>query len=431
MSETKTRSASAEHGLRLGEAGLANTKSVRSSGVVTVTNRRWALISVWVCALFALVGARWAWTSAADERAVWLLVSSTCLAPLLWGFFTSERRTKRRVEVGCRTIAFVDDDGRTRGAAATRSASAYVSTEDALVSFELADGRRVFVRTGQDEAEAMLCASGVDALEIAARKPIGLGALGPALAATLVSLGGALLGVIVGSVAFVKFPTIASVVTLLAVVLFAAIGAVAGAVLGRSSSIVQGIDGVARLGKSAWFVPFADLRSVSIERSVLVVCTVRGDRHEVDMGRFDTRVDVLSPADRRDAALFAERVERAWMAFQRAPRTSVDLGALARNGRAIDVWLRDLDAMGEGRSGPFRGAAFDARALDEAMRAPHTERDVRVACAWLLCARDRGAREDVLALSERLAHPWTRDALRAIGQGAPREALVKRLSRPR
>jgi hypothetical protein len=305
-----------------------STKRVRSSGGVTVTNRRGALISVWVCALFALVGARWAWTSAPDERAVWLLVSSVFLAPMLWGFFTSERRTKRRVEVGCRTIAFVDDDGRTRGAAATRAASAYVSAEDALVSFELADGRRVFVRTGQDEAEALLCASGVDALETAASKPIGLGELGPALAAMLVSLGGALLGVIVGAAAFVKFPAIASLLTVFAVALFAAIGAVAGAVLGRGSSIVQGIDGVAREGKSAWFVPFSDLQSVAVKRSALVVSTVRGDRHEVE---------VLPGADHRDAALFAERIERAWAASQRAPRIAVELGPLARNGRAIDV----------------------------------------------------------------------------------------------
>ena len=117
---------------------------------------------------------------------------------------------------------------------------------------------------------------------------------------------------------------------------------------------------------------------------------------------------------------------------EHAVNTSPIETELARGGRSVDAWLRDLSTFGEASGGTYRGAALDTEALWAVLENPVATPSARVGAAIVLrrvvASRDRSR---VRAIVEHCSAPRLRVALETtlseedVGESARIDAIRK------
>lgn len=348
-----------------------------------------------------------------DRLGEWAAV--TALLPFVGVFAAlalySERPLRGAVTVGHRAVR-VAREGREREIPIV-CASSYSAYGESLVRLETAGGERVSIRCDEVEAERLLLASGVDALQ---------------------SRSGALLG----AGPWVRFTvaTVAGCVAMLFVAMFVrselglALGALCGGFVGfswwRPTRIEQGLDGIAKTGRRGWRYAWTRIETIKIEGSSVVVRTVNGATHAIEAA---TVVPSTIPSRSVDLELLLlmGRAERAFLLLKSTPKLPDELRPLARNGRPIEGWLDALRALCA-RDAPFRSVGVDREQLARALVHPLCEPDLRFACAWILCERWPDEwRSRVREVADACVVVSTRRALVAASEGASRATLLARI----
>lgn len=116
-------------------------------------------------------------------------------------------------------------------------------------------------------------------------------------------------------------------------------------------------------------------------------------------------------ADALDARL------QALQALPRAADLQAERAALAREGRPVDAWLRDLRALGAGAAAGFREAPPPPERVLRVLEAPDVPAAERAAAAVALSAAPDVPRERVRVAADAVADPRLRAALGAAAAG--------------
>lgn len=333
------------------------------------------------------------------------------------GFFVGlvlyvERPLEGAVSVGHRSVRVVRG-GRAKEIAVVRAAS-YAANGEALVRFETARGRRLSIRCDEAELDRLLRASGLDVLQCRFGASVGAPWWVRMMLAVVAGCVGACVVAMIG-------------LSALAVVIGGIGAMLLGALLTRPSRIEQGIDGVARTGTAAWSLAWPDVASVVIEHSQIAIRASNGATHTAQAA---TVIPSTIPSRdlNLDLLLLMGRVERAFAQVRSTPRLPESLRSLARNGRAVTLWLDELRALCAADA-PFRTVGVDQEQLARALVHPACPADLRFACALILCERwPSHWRPCVREVADACVVAATRRALAAVSDGASRATLLARMS---
>lgn len=179
------------------------------------------------------------------------------------------------------------------------------------------------------------------------------------------------------------------------------------------------------------FLSYGNLTSVHLDDGQITLRSARGPALVVSASFAPSFLSRLRPRgdaedDRSSARSFVELVNTQ-LAKHRARTTQDDVSSLARAGRPVSAWLRDLGVSGSARAS-YRAAAVPAdtcwRVLADGT-APATH---RVGAAVVLAQDlDPAGRARIRAVAEACAAPRVRVALEAIAEGRNELSLARAL----
>lgn len=171
----------------------------------------------------------------------------------------------------------------------------------------------------------------------------------------------------------------------------------------RPGIVIAGDDGVAvESGRVRRFVSYDEIDRVIVDGARIGLVRTSGAIVQLHLAGIPAEGDAL------DSDL-VRRIEECLEDGERAPAPDED--ALARRGRAIDVWLQAIGARMSSKE-TYREPAFDRDALDRIVRDGRADPSARAAAAYALRALELTAeeRETVRLAAESTAHPELRDA---------------------
>lgn len=359
----------------------------------------------------SLLSALWIALHASRADASTALVLLPFIGVLAGLVLHSARAVDGAVWVGHRAVRVVHK-GRVRQVPIVRAAS-YSAQGEGLLRLETARGQRFSIRCDEQELDRLLRASALDALESRGGASAGLLLWSRFALAVGAGSGGLAVAALLG----LGDQTLAA---------GGIVGILLGAWLTRPSTIEQGLDGVASSGRNRWSLPWSNVASVVIDRSALVIRARNGATYTAQAATSLPSVVSNRYVD-LDLLLLMGRVERAFAQVKSAPPLPESLSTLARNARPVPRWIEHLSLSGPSDA-PFRSANVESELLARALVHPACAPDVRVACAWILCAREPAYwRPRVREVAEACVVVSTRRALEAVSNGAPFAVLWARV----